>query len=56
MKSRTIDAIGPDRVGFVRFHGEYWKARAPTNVNPGQKVRILAKEGLTLVVEPVSED
>ncbi len=49
----TIDEVGPDKEGFVRFHGEYWKARSHTDIKPGQKVRIVAKEGLILTVEPV---
>jgi len=52
---RAIDEIGPDKDGFVRFHGELWKARSHTTINPGQKVRIVAKEGLTLIVEPLEE-
>jgi len=52
----VLDEIGPDKEGFVRFHGEYWKARSNTTVTPGQKVKIIAKEGLTLIVEPVKEN
>jgi len=52
----TIDEIGPEKIGFIRFHGEYWKARSDTIIKPNQKVKILAKEGLTLVVEPIEED
>ena len=53
---RTIDEISPEKVGFVRFHGEYWKARSDTNIKPNHKVKVLAKEGLTLIVEPIEED
>lgn len=53
---RTTDEIGPEKIGFIRFHGEYWKARSDTIIKPNQKVKILAKEGLTLVVEPIEED
>lgn len=53
---RTLDEIGPEKVGFIRFHGEYWKARSDTIIKPNQKVKILAKEGLTLIVEPIEED
>lgn len=52
----ALDEIGPDKEGFVRFHGEHWKARSQTTVTPGQKVKIIAKEGLTLIVEPVKEN
>ncbi len=53
---RTIDEIGPEKIGFIRFHGEYWKARSDTIIKPNQKVKILAKEGLTLIVEPLKEE
>ncbi|MBE0520416.1 nodulation protein NfeD [Candidatus Bathyarchaeota archaeon] len=53
---RTIDEIGPEKVGFIRFHGEYWKAHSDTIIKPNQKVKILAKEGLTLIVEPLKEE
>lgn len=53
---RTIDEIGPEKVGFIRFHGEYWKARSDTVIKPNHKVKILAKEGPTLIVEPVKEE
>lgn len=49
----AIDQIDPHGEGYVRFHGEYWRARSRTAVKPGQKVRIVAREGLTLIVEPV---
>jgi len=53
---RTIDEIGPEKLGFIRFHGEYWKARSDTIIKPNQKVKILAKEGLTLIVELLKEE
>ena len=53
---RTIDEIGPEKIGFIRFHGEYWKARSDTIIKPNHKVKVLAKEGLTLTVESIRED
>jgi len=53
---RTIDEIGPEKIGFIRFHGEYWKARSDTIIKPNRKVKVLAKEGLTLIVKPIEED
>jgi membrane protein implicated in regulation of membrane protease activity len=38
--------------GQVRVAGELWEARCETGADPGDKVRVLAVEGLTLVVEP----
>jgi membrane-bound serine protease (ClpP class) len=53
---RTLDEIGPEKVGFIRFRGEYWKARSDTIIKPNRRVRILAKEGPTLFVELTEEE
>jgi len=53
---RTLDEIGPEKVGFIRFRGEYWKARSDTIIKSNRRVKILAKEGPTLIVEPVKEE
>jgi membrane-bound serine protease (ClpP class) len=43
--------------GRVRVHSEDWQARSAAPVARGQKVKILAIDGLTLTVEPYhSED
>ncbi|MFM9849708.1 MAG: NfeD family protein [Hyphomicrobiaceae bacterium] len=39
--------------GRVRVHGEIWSAHAKRSLEPGQAVRVLRREGLTLFVEPV---
>ena len=41
--------------GLVRAQGEDWQARSPAPLAPGQKVRVIAREGLTLIVEPAPE-
>ncbi|MDQ4060189.1 MAG: nodulation protein NfeD [Pseudomonadota bacterium] len=41
--------------GEIRVHGERWHARAAVPLLPGQQVRVVAREGLTLVVEPVPD-
>lgn len=38
--------------GFVRLQGEDWRASAPVPLAPGQRVRVAAREGLALIVEP----
>ena len=38
--------------GRVRVHGEIWRASAAAPLEPGQRVRVTALEGLTVVVEP----
>ena len=53
---RTLDEIGPEKAGFIRFRGEYWKARSDTIIKPNRRVKILAKEGPTLIVELIEED
>jgi len=48
-----IGAEGEVRAGGSVFvNGELWRARGAEHVAPGARVRILAVEGLTLVVEP----
>jgi len=37
--------------GHVRFNGEVWSARGAHPLQPGAAVRIVARDGLTLVVE-----
>lgn len=39
--------------GQVQAQGETWQARSTTPLTPGQRVRIIAREGLTIVVEPL---
>jgi membrane-bound serine protease (ClpP class) len=41
--------------GRVRAHGEEWQARAGAPVRKGQRVRVVSRDGLTLVVEPNHE-
>ena len=36
----------------VRVHSEIWQATSPVRLQPGQKIRVVGREGLTLVVEP----
>ena len=41
--------------GQVHVHGEQWQARAAAPMASGQRVRIIGREGLTLLVEPEAE-
>ncbi len=43
-----------DPIGEVRLHGELWRARCEPHADVGQRVRVRAREGLTLVVEHAS--
>ena len=47
------DVVTPDAPGYVRVHGELWRATSRVPVNAGQRVRVLAVNGLTLDVEPI---
>jgi membrane-bound serine protease (ClpP class) len=56
-----VHAVGVARtdllpVGKIVVHGEIWDARANDNVLAGRPVRVCAVEGLTLVVEPVTQN
>jgi len=42
--------------GTVHLHGEVWGARCPQLILPGAAIRVLARDGLTLVVEPLSQE
>jgi len=39
--------------GRVRVMGETWLARAARPVQPGTRVKVVARDGLVLIVEPV---
>jgi len=43
---------GFEREGWARVHGENWKVRSQVPLGPGQKVRVLRRDGLTLDVAP----
>jgi membrane-bound ClpP family serine protease len=46
----AVTACRPE--GHVRVQGELWHARCEAGVDAGTQVRVLARENLTLVVEP----
>lgn len=41
-----------EKEGWVRVHGERWEAQASTPLKRKQKVRVIAMNGLVLMVEP----
>src|SRR5262245_53667178 len=47
--ARVVEQCRPD--GRVRVRGELWAARCPEGADRDDQVRVLALEGLTLVVE-----
>lgn len=49
--AQTIDPIGPEKRGFVRYKGEYWKARSEEEIGIDQDVEIIGKEREVLLVK-----
>lgn len=54
-----IGAVGTALSGFpgegsVHLHGEVWSARSKVAIEPGGPVRVVARDGLSLVVLPLS--
>lgn len=49
--AQTIDPIGPKKRGFVRYKGEYWKARSEEEIGVDQDVEIIGKEREVLLVK-----
>ena len=41
-------------VGQVRLDGEIWEARCEAGASPGDQVRVIGRDKLALLVEPVS--
>lgn len=50
----AIEEIDSEKSGFVKYHGELWKAQSNVPVKKGQKVKIISQEGLMLLVEPLN--
>ncbi|MFC5066458.1 NfeD family protein [Flaviflagellibacter deserti] len=41
-----------DTEGEIHVHSENWRARSAGSLKPGQRVRVISRDGLTLTVEP----
>lgn len=48
----TVTAVAADE-SWAHLHGERWRVRSETPLQPGQAVRVVAVEGLTLHVVPL---
>jgi membrane-bound serine protease (ClpP class) len=44
-----------DPTGSIRVCGELWTARSSVPLQPGEKARVVDREGLLLLVEPIDE-
>jgi membrane-bound serine protease (ClpP class) len=51
-QATVIEPCRPD--GQVRIGGEIWEARCAAGADPGDAVRVVGREGLTLLVERVN--
>jgi membrane protein implicated in regulation of membrane protease activity len=50
-----VDPIAPQQVGSVKFMGIWWRARCRQSMElaTGTRVRVVDRENLTLIVEPI---
>ena len=49
----TIEDIKDGEIGFVRFKGEYWQARAEGNIKAETKALVINKDGPRLIIKPI---
>lgn len=54
--AQAVDPIGDGREGYVIHRGQYWKARSSDAIEKGDKVLIVAKDGVVLVVEKLGDE
>lgn len=52
LEARPRDTLLPGFPGYIEVHGEMWRALSRAPVAAGQTVRVVAVNGLTLIVEP----
>jgi membrane protein implicated in regulation of membrane protease activity len=48
---KVLSRLGPE--GQIELDGEIWKAHAAAGAEVGQAVRVVDRDGLTLIVEPL---
>jgi len=51
---QAVVAVDCDPAGQVRIDGELWSARCARGCRAGERVTVVAVDGLTLTVEPAS--
>ncbi|WP_406656111.1 nodulation protein NfeD [Methanolobus sp. ZRKC2] len=51
----VIRPIEPGSEGYVLHRGEYWKARSKVSIEKGEKVTILKKDGVLVIVKPLKK-
>jgi membrane-bound serine protease (ClpP class) len=55
MRGEVLEPLQAGGRGWVRVHGERWRARSARPLRRGARVRVKAVDGLWLEVEPVDE-
>jgi membrane-bound serine protease (ClpP class) len=53
LEGRAREALAPDAAGHVDVRGEIWRAVSGVPISAGEPVRVVAVEGLTVMVEPL---
>jgi membrane-bound serine protease (ClpP class) len=51
-EGEAVDGFPGD--GSIHVHGEIWTARSPAAIPPHARVRVIGRDGLSLVVEPLA--
>ena len=59
-REQLIGSVGvvldePGEETWARVHSELWRVRSRTPIRSGQPVRVTGKDGLLLIVEPITE-
>jgi membrane-bound serine protease (ClpP class) len=49
----STEKITPNKPGYIKFKGEYWKAKSNLYIEPDTKVVIIKKDDFYLIVKPV---
>jgi membrane-bound serine protease (ClpP class) len=55
-EAETIEYIKDGEIGFVRFKGEYWQARAEGNIKAETKALVIKKDGPRLIIRPIENE
>lgn len=53
---RAMEPIGNGQEGYILHRGQRWKARSSESIEKGDKVKILEKDGVVLVVEKLKDE
>ncbi|MDG6244540.1 MAG: nodulation protein NfeD [Methanolobus sp.] len=53
---QAVDPIGDGNEGYILLRGQHWKARSSDLIVKGDKVRVIEKDGVVLVVEKLKDE